>query len=77
MLRFGRSSHTSAETKSLRSTLNSALSTRSGAGTVNWMAPERLVPKDYNRASAAATFSSDVFSFAMLVLEVRTLFSYL
>lgn len=41
------------------------------------MAPERLVPKDYNRASAAATFSSDVFSFAMLVLEVRTLFSYL
>lgn len=37
------------------------------------MAPERLVPSAYDLATARATFRSDVYSFAMLVIEVREL----
>jgi len=56
--------------QSLESTLSSALTTCSGAGTFRWMSPERLLPEGWGRESAKPTFQSDIFSFAMLVHEV-------
>ncbi|KAJ6598392.1 hypothetical protein DFH09DRAFT_1071409 [Mycena vulgaris] len=47
--------------------LSSASSAR--AGTARRMSPERFVPDDYDRSTAAPTRQSDVFSFGMLVLE--------
>jgi serine/threonine protein kinase len=38
----------------------------SGGGTHRWMAPERIIPTD----TAKATPASDVYSFAMLIVEV-------
>ncbi|KAF8060700.1 kinase-like domain-containing protein [Lyophyllum atratum] len=58
------------KSQSLASTLSSRMSSFSGAGTYQWMAPERLLPEDYGLSSAKATFPSDVFSFAMLAIEV-------
>ena len=48
--------------------------TRSGAGSLRWMAPELLVPEVYNKTSARPTFESDIFSFGMLIYEVFQLY---
>jgi len=58
------------KSQSLASSLSSRMSSFSGAGTLRWMAPERLIPEELDLQSAKATFSSDVFSFAMLSIEV-------
>lgn len=63
-----------AEGKSHSTYVSSVITTRSGAGTLRWMAPERLHPEDYGRTSAAATFASDIFSLGMLFLEACLLF---
>ncbi|KAG6830414.1 hypothetical protein H0H87_008197 [Tephrocybe sp. NHM501043] len=55
----------------LAPTLLSRISNFSDGGTSRWMAPERFLPEAYGLTSAKATFESDVFSFAMLAIEVR------
>ncbi|GLB36878.1 putative protein tyrosine kinase [Lyophyllum shimeji] len=55
---------------SMASTLSSRMSTLSDAGTLQWMAPERIDPSLFGLLSAKATFASDVFSFAMLAVEI-------
>lgn len=57
----------------LASSLSSRMSSFSGAGTYRWMAPERLIPEALEIPSAKPTFASDVFSLAMLAIEVSTL----
>ncbi|KAF9455944.1 kinase-like domain-containing protein [Collybia nuda] len=52
------------------SSLSSRMSSFSGAGTYRWMAPERLIPEALDIPSAKPTFASDVFSLAMLAIEV-------
>lgn len=56
--------------QTLASTLSSRMSSFSGAGTYRWMAPERLIPEELGLPSAKPTFASDVYSWAMLALEV-------
>jgi serine/threonine protein kinase len=46
------------------------LSTASGGGTWRYMAPERLLPDLYGCESGRATFSSDIFSLALVIYEV-------
>jgi len=48
----------------------SSFSTASGGGTWRYMAPERLLPGLYGCESSRATFSSDIFSLAMVIYEV-------
>jgi serine/threonine protein kinase len=50
---------------------SSTLSSLSGAGTFRWMSPERLRPEFYGRKSAKPTSQSDIFSFGMLIYQVR------
>jgi serine/threonine protein kinase len=62
--------------KSMRTTISSTaasstLGSLSGAGTFRWMSPERLIPEQYGQKSAKPTFQSDVFSFGMLIYQVR------
>lgn len=57
----------------LASSLSSRMSSFSGAGTYRWMAPERLIPEALDMPSAKPTFASDVFSLAMLAIEVSTI----
>ncbi|KAG5350749.1 hypothetical protein C0989_009421 [Termitomyces sp. Mn162] len=52
--------------------LFSRLSNISCGGTYRWMAPELLIPEVFNYKSGKATFLGDVFSFAMLAIEVYT-----
>jgi len=54
---------------------SSTLSSLSRGGTSTWMAPERLMPKQYKKDSAKATFQSDVFSFGMLIYRVYSGFA--
>ncbi|KAG6890515.1 hypothetical protein C0995_007714 [Termitomyces sp. Mi166 len=56
----------------LSPTLFSRLSNISCGGTERWMAPELLMPEAFYLKSGKATFSGDVFSFAMLSVEVYT-----
>ena len=42
----------------------------SGIGTLRWMAPELLLPEDFDRATARPTFASDIFAFGMTIYEV-------
>ncbi|KAG6883035.1 hypothetical protein C0993_008215, partial [Termitomyces sp. T159_Od127] len=58
--------------ESLSPTLFSRLSNISCGGTFRWMAPEYLIPEAFNIQSGKATLSGDVFSFAMLSIEVYT-----
>ncbi|KAG6917272.1 hypothetical protein DXG01_003220 [Tephrocybe rancida] len=58
--------------QSLAPSLFSRVSNFSGGGTFRWMAPERLMPKEFGFKSAKPTFASDVFSYAMLAVEVYT-----
>lgn len=55
-------------------TVSSTLASFSGAGTGRWMSPERLVPEFYGKTSAKPTLESDVFSFGMLMYQVRSFF---
>ncbi|KIM47301.1 hypothetical protein M413DRAFT_64081 [Hebeloma cylindrosporum] len=48
----------------------SGMSNLSSAGTYRYMSPERIVPEKFGMDTPRATFSSDVFSFGMLVYEV-------
>jgi serine/threonine protein kinase len=66
----GRLSVTPRSISTLAATVLSAASS-SGGGTFRWMAPERLVPSAYGLPTAKATTQSDVYSFGMLMLEVR------
>ena len=64
------------EPKSMRTTISSAaasstLGSLSGAGTFRWMSPERLIPERYGQKSAKPTLQSDVFSFGILIYQVR------
>lgn len=67
--------------ESMSSTMSSAVATStimnlSGAGTRRWMAPERLLPAQYGRESARATFEGDVFSYGMLLYQVGRLYFF-
>lgn len=41
-------------------------------GSIRWMAPELLHPTQSGREHGRATAESDVYAFAMLMLEVRS-----
>ncbi len=41
-------------------------------GSIRWMAPELLHPTQTGREHGRATAETDVYAFAMLMLEVRT-----
>ncbi|KAG6917273.1 hypothetical protein DXG01_003221 [Tephrocybe rancida] len=58
--------------QSLASSILSRVSNFSGGGTLPWMAPERLLPENFGFKNAKPTFASDVFSYAMLAIEVYT-----
>ncbi|KAJ7251950.1 kinase-like domain-containing protein [Mycena rebaudengoi] len=68
-LRAGKLSDTPQSISTLAATVLSTASC-SGGGTYRWMAPERLVPSAYNLPTAKATLASDVYSFAMVLVEV-------
>ena len=52
-----------------------ASTTKSTRGTTRWMAPELLYPEKYGLKKFTPTFESDVYTFACVILEVRTLLS--
>jgi serine/threonine protein kinase len=41
-----------------------------GAGTIRWMAPERLYPEKWDKEQPISTFESDIYSLGMVIYEV-------
>ncbi|KAJ3515568.1 hypothetical protein NLJ89_g1672 [Agrocybe chaxingu] len=42
---------------------------RSGVGSMRWMAPELLLPEAWGKTNAKPTFASDIFAFGMVIYE--------
>ncbi|KIM47304.1 hypothetical protein M413DRAFT_63480, partial [Hebeloma cylindrosporum] len=41
-----------------------------GAGTIRWMAPERLYPEEWGKGQATSTFESEIYSLGMVLYEI-------